>query len=168
MKKLSENKVLVAVIVFGIIIVVILLAMLHQQKQNSPEGQEASYSKRIEESRDAESKQDADNEKLYAKKAAKMKGRVLEIGGSEYYTKWTKQDFVDWANNYLAMSERDRHQKGVSESFGTSETVENDSMTCPLDEWAKQIKEKGVPSGYYETVKEFNKAYPAVNPDDIR
>lgn len=155
--------------VFGIIIVTILLTMLHQQKQNSPEAQEASYSRRIEESRDAESSMDANNEKLYAKKAAKMKGHVLEMNGMNgYYTKWTKQEFINWADSYLAKPERERHQKGVSESFGTSDTIENDSMTYPLDEWAKQIKEKGVPSGYYETVKDFNKAYPAVDPDSIR
>ncbi len=41
-------------------------------------------------------------------------------------------------------------------------------MLYPLDNWAKEIQDKGTPSNYFNTVKEFNKQYPGVNPDDIK
>lgn len=169
---------MVAIIVFGIIIVAILLAMLHQQKQNSPEGQEASYSKRIEESRDAESKQDANNEKLYAKKAAKMKGHVLDLDKGAYFTSWTKDDFLKWANDYLSRPVSERHTN-MTVSYGTNaekygdadKNIKNNKGVedYPLDEIAELIKNNnGELSNYYETVKDFNKKNPGVNPDDIR
>ena len=40
-------------------------------------------------------------------------------------------------------------------------------MTYPLDEWNKTIKEKGILFGYFDSVKDFNKEYPAVDSDDI-
>ena len=67
MKKIKENRVVVVVSIFGIIIMAILVAILQQQKENSPVVQEASYSISIEEYRKAESDQDATNENHYSK-----------------------------------------------------------------------------------------------------
>ncbi|MDN2650391.1 hypothetical protein [Leuconostoc lactis] len=44
MKKIKENRVVVVVSIFGIIIMAILVAILQQQKENSPVVQEARYS----------------------------------------------------------------------------------------------------------------------------
>lgn len=58
----------VVVSIFGIIIMAILVAILQQQKGNSPVVQEARYSESIEKSRKVASDQDVANEKLYTKK----------------------------------------------------------------------------------------------------
>lgn len=169
LKKIKENKVFVAVVFFGVIIVSILVALLHQQNQSSPESQEASYSASIEESRKAESDQDVANEKLYAKKAAKMKGHVYDMGGSVYISSWSKTDLINWAKEYSNLSESEKYK--ASTNFGTSKTVSNDRMDkSTLDTVAKAILNGDFKSiGYYDTVKEFNKnpANSGFNPDDI-
>ncbi|QEA46274.1 hypothetical protein FGL72_03720 [Leuconostoc citreum] len=166
MEKIKQNKIWITIVVIGIIVIGILLAMLHQQKQNSPEAQSSSYVSSAKASSASTSVQDKNNEKAYAKKAAKMKGHVY----SDYFTSWSKQDFKNWANEYLAKPESERHQDGVKESFGTSTSWENSdtNMTYPLDKIANQIQTDGVATNYYDTVKEFNKANPGFNPDDIK
>ncbi|MDI6666683.1 MULTISPECIES: hypothetical protein [Leuconostoc] len=170
MEKIKQNKIWITIVVIGIIVIGILLAMLHQQKQNSPEAQSSSYVSSAKASSASTSVQDKNNEKAYSKKAAKMSGHVLEINGKEYFTSWAKADFQKWANSYMSMNLDDRHKDGVKESFGTSTTIENSDtqMLYPLDNWAKEIQDKGTPSNYFNTVKEFNKQYPGVNPDDIK
>ena len=39
MEKIKQNKIWITIVVIGIIVIGILLAMLHRQKQNSPEAQ---------------------------------------------------------------------------------------------------------------------------------
>ncbi|CAM3167536.1 hypothetical protein [Leuconostoc rapi] len=164
MEKLKQNKIWITIVVIGVVVIAILLAMLHQQKQSTPEAQSSSYIASEKASSASTSVQDTNNEKVYAKKAAKMKGHVY----NDYFTTWTKQDFINWANNYLAKPESERHQDGVKESFGTSNTVENSRIDMPLDDIAKQIKTDGYPENYYETVKAYNKDYAGMNPDDIK
>lgn len=166
MEKIMQNKIWFTILVIGIIVIGILLAMLHQQKQNSPEAQSSSYVSSAKASSASTSVQDKNNEKAYAKKAAQMKGHVY----NEEYTTWTKADFQNWSAKYLAMSESDRHKDGVSEKFGTKTAYTNSStdMIYPLDDIANEIKQKGLPTGYYETIKSFNKEHPGFNPDDIK
>jgi len=166
MEKIKQNKIWITILVIGIIVIGILLAMLHQQKQNSPEAQSSSYVSSAKASSASTSDQDKNNEKAYAKKAAKMSGHVY----GSYFTTWTEQDFINWANEYLSKTESERHQDGVKESFGTSDTIENSRTTVdyPLDDIANQIKDDGYVADYYKTVKDFNKKNPGVNPDDIR
>ncbi|MGQ2284441.1 hypothetical protein [Leuconostoc pseudomesenteroides] len=166
MEKIKANKVWITIIVIGVVIIGILISMLTQQKQANLTEQEASYSASVKASSSSQVTQDQANVKLYAKKAAKMKGHVLSMS-HDYFTTWTKKDFQNWADNYKSLSDTDKHQ--AKTNFGTSHTVENDSIdTTPLDKRADTIISEGVEKiGYYETVKAFNKAYPAVNPDDI-
>ncbi|WP_273711693.1 hypothetical protein [Leuconostoc mesenteroides] len=171
MEKIKQNKIWITILVIGIIVIGILLAMLHQQKQNSPEAQSSSYVSSAKASCASTSVQDKNNEKAYAKKAAKIKGHVLDFGiGNVYFTTWTKSDFVNWAKKYKATSSNQTHQNGVKESFGTTYSIENDNDTgdYPLDEMANQITSNGALSNYYETVKEFNKKNSGVNPNDIK
>ncbi|WP_349549712.1 hypothetical protein [Leuconostoc pseudomesenteroides] len=164
MNKLKENKILLTVIGFGIVIVGILLMMLHQQKQNTPAAQESSYSASVKASSSSQSVQDTNNEAAYAKKAAKMKGHVF----NDYYTTWTKQDFREWAEKYNRLSEAERHQ--ASCNFGTSQTTSNDNMnTTPLDLIAGSIVKNDFKTiGYFETVKEYNQSFKGVDPDTIK
>lgn len=166
MDKIKQNKIWITIVVIGIIVIAILLAMLHQQKQNSPEAQSASYMSSVKAASASTSVQDKNNEKAYAKKAAEMKGHVY----SDYFTSWSKQDFKNWAKEYLSKPESERHQDGTKESFGTSTSWENSdtNMTYPLDKIAQQIQKDGVATNYYDTVKEFNKSNPGFNPDDIK
>jgi len=166
MEKLKQNKIWITIVVIGVVVIAILLAMLHQQKQSTPEAQSSSYIASEKASSASTSVQDTNNEKVYAKKAAKMKGHVY----NDYFTTWTKQDFINWANSYLVKPESERHQDGVKESFGTTTSYMNSStnMIYPLDDIAKQIKTDGYVSNYYETVKAYNKDYAGMNPDDIK
>ncbi|MCT4413303.1 hypothetical protein [Leuconostoc pseudomesenteroides] len=170
MEKMKQNKIWITIVVIGIIVIAILLAMLHQQKQNSPEAQSSSYVSSAKASSASTSVQDKSNEKTYAKKAAQMDGHIIVMDDGYYFTSWSEKDFQNWANNYLSMSEDSRHKDGVQESFGTSSSIENSRSTLsyPLDSWAQDIKDKGTPSDYFATVKQFNKQYPGVNPDDIK
>lgn len=170
MEKIKQNKIWITILVIGIIVIGILLAMLHQQKQNSPEAQSSSYVSSAKASSPSTSVQDKNNEKAYAKKAAKMSRHVIVMDDGYYFTNWGEKDFQTWANNYLLMSEESRHKDGVQESFGTSSIIKNSRSTLsyPLDYWAQDIKDKGTPSDYFATVKKFNKQYPGVNPDDIK
>ncbi|MFT8841135.1 MAG: hypothetical protein ABF933_02175 [Leuconostoc citreum] len=171
MDKIKQNKIWITIVVIGIIVIAILLAMLHQQKQNSPEAQSASYVSSAKAASASTSVQDKNNEKAYAKKAASMQGHVLIMGENQvYFTTWTAKEFKNWASNYLALSEYERHKDGVKESFGTPVNIENSdtNMLYPLDNWAKQIESIGTPSDYFSTVKAYNKQYPGVNPDDIK
>ncbi|BAX72857.1 hypothetical protein [Leuconostoc mesenteroides] len=169
MEKIKANKVWITVIVIGVVIIGILLLMLNQQKQATPAAQESSYSASVKASSSSQITQDQENLKLYAKKAAKMKGHVLSMG-HDYFTTWTKKDFQTWAAKYNALSDNDKYD--ASTNFGTSETISNNSMdTRPLQTMADTITAGDFKTvgggGYYETVTAFNKAYPAVNPDDI-
>lgn len=169
MEKLKENKILITVIVFGIIIVSILILMLKQQKESAPAGQESSYSASVKASSSSQLTQDQENQRKYAKEAQKLKGHVISLG-ENYYTTWTKTDFINWASSYKALSDSEKHN--ASTNLGTSKTISNNSMDVrPLQTLVDSIdsgdfNELGG-GGYYNTVKEFNKAYPAVNPDDI-
>ncbi|WP_349584348.1 hypothetical protein [Leuconostoc citreum] len=167
MNKLKENKILLTVIGFGIVIVGILLMMLHQQKQNTPAAQESSYSASVNASSSSQSVQDTNNEKAYAKKAAKMKGHVYG-SLSPHFTTWTKQDFRDWAKKYNSLSDEEKHQ--ASCNFGTSQTTSNDKLdTTPLDLTAEPILKNDFEGiSYYETVADFNKANKGVDPDTIK
>lgn len=145
--------------------------MLHQQKANSPEAQSASYASSMKASSESIVVQDKDNEKAYAKKAAKMEGHVIIMGENEvYFTDWTNKNFQTWADNYLAMPQANRHKDGIKENFGTKVFITNSdtNMIYPLDNWANQVKVNGKPSDYFTTVAEYNKAYPGANPDDIK
>lgn len=169
MEKLKENKIWITVVVFGVIIVGILLLMLHQQKQSTPAAQESSYSSSVQASSSSQESQDKQNEKEYAKKAAKMKGHVLDYGSNRtYYTSWTKSDLKAWAEKYSKLDDAAKRQ--ASTNFGTKETVSNSNTdTGPLDEYAEPINNNDFSAiDYYETVKDFNKAYPAVDPDTIQ
>ena len=171
MEKLKQNKIWITIVVIGVVVIAILLAMLHQQKQSTPEAQSSSYIASEKASSASTSVQDTNSEKDYAKKAAKMKGHVVQMTDGDYFTKWDKQDFVNWANSYLAKPESERHQDGVKESFGTSSFIENSytQAVYPLDHYAEAIKKNSnSPDGYFATVKEFNKQYAGVNPDDIK
>lgn len=169
MKKIKENRVVVVVSIFGIIIMAILVAILQQQKGNSPVVQEARYSESIEKSRKVASDQDVANEKLYTKKAAKMKGHVYDMGGSVYITSWSKTDLINWAKDYSNLPESDKYMANTN--FGTSRTVSNDRLDkSALDVIAEAILDGDFKSiGYYNTVKEFNQnpANSGFNPDDI-
>lgn len=167
MEKLKENKIWITVIVFGIIIVGILLLMLKQQKESTPAGQESSYSASVKASSSSQLTQDQKNVKSYARKASKMKGSVIVIGDNAYFTDWHKSDFVQWANSYNALTDAQKHN--ASSNFGTSKTIANDSIDVnPLSKRADSIVSNDyVNSIYFETIKAYNKAYPAVNPDDI-
>ncbi|WP_349550014.1 hypothetical protein [Leuconostoc pseudomesenteroides] len=164
MEKLKKNRIWLTVIGFGIVIVVILLMMLHQQKQATPEAQEASYSSSVKASSISQDAQDTDNEKAYAKKAATMKGHVFQ----ELFTTWNKDDFRKWANSYNSLSDEDKYK--ASSYFGTSAKYYNlrtDKST--LSNIADSILQNDFKSiSYFDTVKEFNKAYPAVDPDTIK
>ena len=159
----------VVVSIFGIIIMAILVAILQQQKENSPVVQVARYSESIEKSRKVASDQDVANEKLYTKKAAKMKGHVYDMGGSVYITSWSKTDLINWAKDYSNLPESDKYK--ASTNFGTSRTVSNDRLDkSALDVIAEAILDGDFKSiGYYNTVKEFNQnpANSGFNPDDI-
>ncbi|MGR8861854.1 hypothetical protein [Leuconostoc citreum] len=166
MEKLKQNKIWLTIIVIGVVIIGILLAMLHQQKQSSPEAQSSSYASSAKAASSSQRVEDQNNEKVYAKKASNMKGHVY----SEYFTTWSENDFKAWANKYMNQPESERHKDGVSESFGTSTSWKNSrtNMVYPLDKIAKQIQSDGYVFNYYKTVKDFNKDYPGVNPDDIK
>lgn len=166
MEKIKQNKIWITIVVIGIIVIAILLAMLHQQKQNSPEAQSSSYVSSAKASSASTSVQDKKNEKAYAKKAAKMKGHVF----NQYFTTWSKQDFIKWASNYLDSNKTNKQKDGLKENFGTSTTWQNNFSNAdfPLDDIAKQIKADGTVASYYESVKDFNKEHPGVNPDDIK
>lgn len=170
MEKLKQNKVWITIVIFGVIIVGILLVMLNQQHQSSPEGQTSSYSSSAQSSSAAESKKDEANAKAFTKKAATMTGHVMSWGRSGYFTTWTKADFIKWANEYNNLSELDKRK--ASTNFGTSFTSKNDSLdTSLLDNIAKSVLSGDFKSiGYYETVKAFNadKKNSNVNPDDIK
>lgn len=171
MEKLKQNKIWLTIIVIGVVIIGILLAMLHQQKQSSPEAQSSSYASSAKAASSSQRVEDQNNEKVYAKKASKMSGHVLIMGENEvYFTNWTSTEFNRWATDYINQAEVDKHKDGVKESFGTPIYIENSrtKMLYPLDNWAKQIKSTGKPSDYFDTVKAFNTAYPGVNPDDIK
>lgn len=165
MEKLKQNKIWITIVIIGIIVIAILLAMLHQQKQNSPEAQSSSYASSVKASSASTSVQDQNNEKAYAKKAAKMKGHVY----GKYFTTWTKKDFIDWANNFMSQPESKRHQMGLRENFGTSDYYENNETgVYVLEEIAEQIKKDGYVANYYATVKDYNKAFPADDPSDLK
>jgi len=171
MEKLKQNKIWLTIIVIGVVIIGILLAMLHQQKQSSPEAQSSSYASSAKAASSSQRVADQNNEKVYAKKASNMKGHVLDLGMSHiYFTTWTKSNFIDWANTYNSVSLKERHQSNTKESFGTKYTIANDNNSgdYPLDDMANQILKNGSLSNYYVTVKDFNKSNPGVNPDDIK
>ncbi|MGR8823218.1 hypothetical protein [Leuconostoc citreum] len=167
MDKLKQNKIWLTVIVFGVVIVIILLMMLNQQNQNSPAAQESSYSSSVKASSSSEVDQEKVNEKAYAKKASKMKGHVLGIS-EPLYTKWSRDDFRRWAKEYSALSDSDKHK--ASSNFGTTQTISNDEIDIrPLSNYADAVNKDDFESiSYFETVKEFNKKHPAINPDDIK
>lgn len=175
MEKMKQNKIWITILVIGIIVITILLAMLHQQKQNSPEAQSSSYVSSAKASSASTSVQDQNTEKNYAKKAAKMKGHVIVIGsdvGSIFFTNMSLSDFKatmnSWATSYEKMTVKEKYAASVS--MGTPKSISNAQYdTQPLDTLYDSIKaEKYQDAGYYESVKEFNKNYPAFNPDDIK
>ncbi|WP_349535472.1 hypothetical protein [Leuconostoc citreum] len=162
--KLKQNKIWLTVIAFGIIIVIILLMMLNQQKQNSPAAQESSYSSSVKASSSSAVDQDKANEKAYAKKAATMKGHVLD----GFITSWSKDDFRKWAKEYSSLSDSDKHR--VKSNLGTSKTFANNEIAIDyLSNYADSVNQNDFESiSYFDTVKEFNKKHPAINPDDLK
>ncbi|MBZ5977856.1 hypothetical protein KII91_00675 [Leuconostoc gelidum subsp. gelidum] len=171
MKKLKENKMWITVVVIGLIVIAILLAMLHQQKQNSPEGQASSYSSSAKTSSAVESNQDEADAKAYAKKAAHMKGHVLDMGAKDmYYTSWSKQDLINWAKEYNSLSDSEKHK--ASTNFGTSTSISNNSLNIQNLNNASESILKGdfKTFGYYDSVKEFNaqRQNSNFNPDNIQ
>ncbi|MCK8605677.1 hypothetical protein LNP18_06115 [Leuconostoc citreum] len=167
MKKIKENKIWFTVIIFGLIIVSILIMILQQQKSSTIQGQEESYSASVRASSSAQESQDEADQNAYAKKAAKMKGRVLHLEGN-YFTTWTKDDFIKWATKYRTLSMSDK-QKAHS-NFGTSRTYYEDGITLlHLNNIAGSIIDNDFSAiGYYSSVEEFNNANPSIDPDTIQ
>ncbi|MBZ5947929.1 hypothetical protein KII93_05535 [Leuconostoc gelidum subsp. gasicomitatum] len=175
MEKVKQNKIWITIVVIGVVVIAILLAMLHQQKQSTPEAQSSSYIASEKASSASTSVQDTNNEKAYANKATKMKGHVIVIGsdvGSIFYTNMSLSDFKNtmnsWATSYEKMTVKEKYTASVS--MGTPKKISNSQYdTQPLDTLYDSIKaEKYQDAGYYESVKEFNKSYPAFNLDDIK
>lgn len=175
MEKLKQNKIWITIMFIGVIVIVILLAMLHQQKQNSPEAQSSSYASSVKASSASTSVQDQNTEKAYAKKAAKMKGHVIDLGSGDdsvYFTKWSFSDFKtyanQWAEKYSQMTQQQKYAATIS--FGTSGTIKNrDFDTEALDIIYNDIKAGNYDDlGYYDTVKDFNKKHTMFNPDNIQ
>lgn len=167
MEKIKANKVWITVIVIGVVIIGILLLMLNQQKQANLTEQEASYSASVKASSSSQVTKDQENVKTYAKIAKTLSGSVFLINNEPYFTKWSENDFKNWARSYNSLSDADKQQ--AKTDFGTSRTVENDSIdTRSLGKRAESIISGDyINVSYFKTVKDYNKAYPAVNPDDI-
>lgn len=173
MEKLKQNKIWITIMIFGVIVIAILLAMLHQQKQNSPEAQSSSYMSSVKASSASTSVQDKNTEKAYAKKAAKMKGHVLARGTDyAFFTKWSFSEFKtyldNWAENYAKLGQKEKYSARLD--FGTSAATKNsDYDTKPLDSIYDAVKAgKYKDLGYYDTVKDFNKEHTMFNPDNIQ
>lgn len=164
MNKIKKNKLWLTVVGFGIIIVIILSLILLNQNKAKPESEAASFQSSVKASSSSQKNQDEENQKKYTKEAAKMKGHVF----SEYISSWTKEDFRKWAQEYSSLSENDKHK--AETNFGTSTKFANDSLdTRTLGETAKNVLANDFKViGYYDTVKDFNKEHPAINPDDIK
>lgn len=169
MDKIKKNKMWLTVVGFGIVIVIILSLILLNQNKAKPESETTSFQSSVTASSSSQKNQDEENQKKYAKEADKMKGHVFSVGLNEsYFTTWTKNDFKEWANKYNAMSLDDKHK--AKTNFGTSKTYSNTSIDIkPLSNTADSVSANDFKSvEYFETVKDFHKAYPAVNPDDIK
>ncbi|MGO2909120.1 MAG: hypothetical protein ACTICO_08530 [Leuconostoc citreum] len=169
MDKIKKNKMWLTVVGFGIVIVIILSLILLNQNKAKPESEASSFQSSVKASSLSQKNQDEENQKEYAKEAAKMKGHVLSLGwGDMYFTTWSKDDFTKWANEYNSLSEEAK--KSASSNFGTSKVRKNDRLnTNPLDNRAKKITNNDFKSlGYFETVKDFNKAYPRLDPSNLQ
>mgnify|MGYP001028516403 FL=1 len=169
MDKIKKNKIWLTVVGFGIVIVIILSLILLNQNKAKPESETPSFQSSVKASSSSQKNQDEENKKRYAKEAAKMKGHVLCTGIDDlYYTTWSKNDFRNWANNYNSLSKEQKTK--ASSNFGTSNTRSNNSMdTETLDVRARNILNDDFKSlGYFETVKDFNKAYPRIDPSNLQ
>ncbi|MCP1275785.1 hypothetical protein [Leuconostoc citreum] len=156
------------VVGFGIVIVIISSLILLNQNKAKPESEAASFQSSVKASSSSQRNQDEENQKEYAKEAARMKGHVLSLGIDDlYFTTWSKSDFKKWANDYNSLSSEEK--KAASCNFGTSKTIKNDSLTTTgIDIRAKEILNDDFKAlGYFETVKDFNKAHPRVDPKDL-
>ncbi|WP_349626087.1 hypothetical protein [Leuconostoc citreum] len=168
MNKIKKNKLWLTVVGFGIVIVIILSLILLNQNKAKPESETTSFQSSVKASSSSQKNRDEENQKKYAEKAEKMKGHVFGIGTKAQFTNWNKQQFIEWAHQYSLLNEENKHN--ASTNFGTTTTISNDSLdTSALDEVAKSVISNDFKSiSYFETVKDFNKAYPTVNPDDIK
>lgn len=165
MEKIKQNKLWITIVVIGIIVIGILLAMLHQQKQNSPEAQSSSYASSVKSASDAASIKTAKKVKLYGEKAAKTKGHIY----NGHITTWTEQDFVNWANDYLSKPHSINDVGKDKEKFGTSvEFTDSDVPDMSISNMANNIHQNGTVDGYYKSFTEYHKDFPDMDPDDIK
>ncbi|MCC8439712.1 hypothetical protein CRI85_05065 [Leuconostoc pseudomesenteroides] len=169
MEKIKQNKIWITIVVIGIIVIAILLAMLHQQKQNSPEAQSERRASSSMSSAKAYSEREAANERKFAKKAAKMKGHVF----GNQFTTWTKTDFINWADNYVKKPIATNSSAVEKYSFGTSHDFLNNELggsahDTGFDSFAASIhKTRNVPH-YYDTVTDWTKDNLGIDPSTIK